>query len=88
MNMRLISGSLLMLLAVVLLYGASRIVAPFRALVGVLSGTISPSSGNLAVVAGEFLIYAALAGGALFSLWFGYKLVVGQQAASDSTEAQ
>lgn len=88
MNMRLVGGSLLMLLAVVLLYGAARIVAPVRHLVGVLSGTISPSSGNLGVVAGEFLIYAALAGAALCCLWFGYKLLDRRKAASDSTDAE
>ncbi len=59
--MRLLLGGWLLLLAVIVVVRGFPMVAPFRHLVLVLDGTISPSSGNLGVVAGEFLILTAFA---------------------------
>jgi hypothetical protein len=53
-----------LLLAIVIVETGLTLVAPFRHLLGVLDGTISPSSGNLGVVAGEFVILAAVAAAA------------------------
>ncbi len=55
----------------------------FTHLVGVLNGTISPSTGNLGVVAGEFLIYAAVAGVAYLFLRFGFKLLDSRKAEAE-----
>ena len=83
MNVKLIGGGLLISLALVLLLGGSRVVAPITHLVGVLNGTISPSSGNLGVLAGEFLIYVAVAGVAYLFLRFGFKLLDRRKAEAE-----
>ena len=69
--------------ALVLLLGSSRVIAPITHLVGVLNGTISPSSGNLGVLAGEFLIYVAVAGVAYLFLRFGFKLLDSRRAEAE-----
>ncbi|NNE46638.1 MAG: hypothetical protein HKN37_08255 [Rhodothermales bacterium] len=59
--MKLLVSGWLVLLAIVIVESGFPLVAPFRHLLGVVDGTISPSSGNLGVVAGEFVILAAVA---------------------------
>lgn len=73
--MRLIGSGLLIAIAVVLVCVGFGSVAPFRHAFGVLNGTVSPSSGNLGVVAGEFLIYTAVAGVAFLCLRSGFRLL-------------
>ncbi len=50
-------------------------VAPFRHTLLVLDGTISPSTGNLGVVAGEFVILAGFALAAFVFLLCGARIL-------------
>lgn len=59
--MKILVSGWLLFLAIAIVETGFPLVAPFRHLLGVVDGTISPSSGNLGVVAGEFIILAAVA---------------------------
>lgn len=58
-------------------------VAPFRHALLVLDGTISPSTGNLGVVAGEFGILAGIALLAFVFLLSGARILEGSNTDAD-----
>ncbi len=76
--MRYLLGVWLVILGVVVLFVGLPLVSPVWHLVLLLVGTISPSWGNISVVAGEFVIFAAVSGSAYVFLRTGARFLEGE----------